>query len=200
MLSLIGLAATTVGALGYSFDVEGLESDVDVLKITAVFYMLVSVEFLAHHILMNDRYYHMIVHFILSLTAFLIGVYTLSIVRRYPHDFVTSRFKDVLIYGALIWLLDKNLNLSNYIDLASFTLMFFSFLVALLSAYMFYTIKKLRTFFLVDRELISATSLVVYMIGLSTLCMCVFPLVIAALIVVYKTAKVIVAIRPFIGL
>ncbi len=200
MLSLAGLATATAGAVGYSFEVKGLECNVDVLKMMTIFYILLSAGFLAHHVFMNDSSYHIAVHYYLSIVAFLIGAYILKTIKRFPHEFATDRFKEVIFCGALIWLLDKNLNLNDYMDLASITLTFFSFLISLFSAYMFYTVKRLRTFFMVDPELIFATSFVVYMIGLSTLCMCVLPLVIAAVIVVYSTAKTIAALRPLVGI
>ncbi len=200
MLPLVGLATTTAGAVGYSFEAKGLECNVDVLKMMAIFYMLLSAGFLAHHVFMNDSSYHIAVHYYLSIVAFLIGAYILKVIKKFPHEFSTDRFKEVIFCGALIWLLDKNLNLNDYIDLASITLTFFSLFISLLSAYMFYTVKRLRTFFLIDPGLISATSFVVCMIGLSTLCMCVLPLVIAAVIVVYNTAKTISAIRPLVGI
>ncbi len=198
VLRLIGLLTTIVGAIGYSFNFEGIESDIRILKIMAIFYILISVEFVFHHLYVNVERYHMVVHYALSVTALTIGLITLQIVRRYPRRFIPARFKEIVVYGALIWLADKNINFEEFPDATYIALIVSSFVIAVMSIYMFYTIRKLRTFFVIDGEFLMVLNFVIYLIGLSTVTFCILPLIIATVIVVYTTYRVFETAKPFI--
>ncbi len=198
VLRLIGLLTTIVGVIGYSFNFEGIESDIRILKIMAIFYILISVEFVFHHLYVNVERYHMAIHYALSFTALTIGLITLQIVRRFPHKFIPARFKEIVVYGALIWLADKNINFEEFPDATYIALIVSSFVIAVISIYMFYTIRKLRTFFVIDGEFLMVLNFVIYLIGLSTVTFCILPMIIATVIVVYTTYRVFETAKPFI--
>ncbi len=197
-LSAVGLLTSLVGLTGYSLYFEGLESNVTILKVMAIFYILLSIEFLAHHILMNFQSYHIFIHFVLAVTAMSVGVIMLSNSRRYPFRFVNERFRDLIIYGALIWLVDKNLNLNRFVGVVELSLILSSLIIAVLSAYMFLSVRRLRAFFVVDEKIVMATYFVIFLIGESTLCLSVLPLILATVAVVYITYKVFETAKPFI--
>ncbi len=198
VLRLLGLLTSVVGIIGYSLNFDGVESDIKVLKIMAIFYILISIEFVAHHVYVNVELYHMIIHYILSITALTIGLLALTSIRRYPHEFVPSRFKEIIIYGAMIWLLDRNINFREFSDASCLILTIFSLIIAILSTYMFYSIKKLRTFFIINGEFLMALNFVIYLIGISTFCLCILPLIVATAIVIYTSYRIIETAKPFI--
>ncbi len=198
MLRLIGLLTTVVGAIGYSLSFEGVEGDIRILKIMTIFYILISIELMFHHIYVNVELYHIIIHYILSVTALTIGLVTLRTIRRFPHRFVPSRFKELIVYGTLIWLADKNISFEEFSDVTYTVLIVSSFIVAAISAYMFYNIKRLRTFFIIDGEFLMVLNFVIYLIGFSTLSLCILPLIVATAIVIYTTYRVFETAKPFI--
>jgi len=197
-LGAVGLLTALVGLLGYSLNFEGLESNVTILKVMAAFYILLSVEFFVHHISMNLECCHVFVHFVLAITSLTTGIIMLSNAKRYPFRFVNERFRDLIIYGALIWLVERNLNLQRFVEVVEVALIVSSLIIAVLSAYMFLSVRRLRAFFVVDERLVMATFFVIFLIGESTVCLSVLPLIIATLTVVYITYKVFETAKPFI--
>ena len=197
-LRLIGLLTATVGTIGYSYSFEGIECDIRILKTMALFYILISIEFIAHNVYIGVEFYHMAIHYILSITALTIGLSTLLTVKGYPRKFVPSRFKEIVVYGVLIWLVDKYLSLKAFSYVAYIALIVSSFLVAVISAYMFYSIKRLRTFFVINGEFLMALNFVILLIGISTLTFCVLPIVIATATVIYTTYRISETAKPFI--
>ncbi len=106
--TLIGILTIAVGIIGYSLSFEGVECDVGILKLMVLFYTLIPVELVVHHVYLGVEHYHIAVHILMSLTALLVGLLILTLSRTYPREFVPHRFKDITVYGSLIWLIGKN--------------------------------------------------------------------------------------------
>ena len=194
LINLIGFATMFVGLIGYSCDFTGIDSDIRTLKSMALFYVLLAVEFTLHHLVVSDPTYHMAVHVLLSLTALVIGYELIGSVRR--NVFIGSRFKELIVYGAIVWLASDRIHTAEF-DVY-FVLIVTSMIIAVLLGYMFYSVRRMMTFFVIEKELILSMFVIIFLIGESTATLTLLPLIVATFVMVFVTYKVVETAKPFL--
>lgn len=194
LINLIGFATMFMGLIGYSCDFTGMDSDIRTLRFMAIFYILLAIEFTLHHLVVGHPVYHMAIHVLLSLTALVIGYELIGSVRR--NVFVGSRFKELVVYGAIVWLASDRIQITEFF--VYFVLVVTSMLIAILMGYMFYNVRRMMTFFVIEKELILSMFVIIFLIGESTATFSLLPLVVATFVMVFVTYKVVETAKPFI--
>lgn len=182
---LVGLLAIAVGIVGFCIDTDHIEGELSTTKLVAIMFFLLAIELIIHQIFIECTTIHYIIHIMLVLTASAAGIYGLSVLRDYSTSFSRGKFKDILIYGSVIWLIDKHISLAEFRLTIYYVLIAVSMLVAILSFYVILKITRLKAFFTVGSEPILCAYFVIFLIGESTLCMCVLPLLISAIVEFY---------------
>ncbi len=194
LINLIGFATMLIGLIGYSCDFTGIDSDIRTLKSMAIFYVLLAIEFTLHHLVVGNPTYHMAAHVLLSLTALTIGYELIGSVRR--NTFIGSRFKELIIYGAIIWLASDRIHIMEFI--VYLILVLTSIVIAILIGYMFYSVRRMMTFFIIEKELILSMFVIIFLIGESTATLTLLPLVVATFVMIFVTYKIAETAKPFL--
>ncbi len=195
---LTGLLAIAVGILGFCIDTDSIEGELSTTKLVAIIFFLLAIELIIHQIFIEDTILHHVIHMILVLTASIAGIYSLSVLRSYSTSFSREKFKDILIYGSVIWLIDKHLSLAEFKLTIYYVLIVVSMLVAILSFYVILKITRLKAFFTVGMEPILCAYFVIFLIGESTLCMCILPLLISAIVEFYLFCMILRIAEPLL--
>lgn len=182
---LSGLLAVVVGISGYSIDSENAVGDISAVKVITVLFFFLAIEFILHQLFIDNIEMHHIIHIVMALTVFLAGIYGLHILKRQPITFNVNRFKEIIVYGTIIWLVDKNLNLAEYPSVY-FVLIALSLSVAILSLYVIIKITKLRAFFIVERDVPMCAYFIITLIGISAIDYpCILSLLVSAMVEFY---------------
>jgi len=208
----LGFASLFSGLLGYSIipprDFGYRESD---LRTLLVFYMLATFAFLCHafgYIVGSPpEYLNSFVGAVSVVAALYLLYSTVGRIR-----FSAMRFKNALIYGAILWLVGRELDHRYYNLLHSFQPApciiagMVSFPVAFIIFYVIFNVRKLKTGFFPNgsEEILSCSYIIVYLIGLSVIgsyfesSVCCISIFVAAFVVFYVLAKIYVTSRPFL--
>ena len=190
-MRILGLVTSLVGLLGYGVRVEW-GYDLEILKVLALFYFLTSIEIAFHFVYISFEPYHVLSHFLLVLTSLTIGTFYLKGAKV-----SMERSKELLIYGALVWLINKHFDPGEVDPLYVFIALC-SIVTSILSIYTLLSVKRLGVFFSVPEEFLSVMYGVIFMIGLSTFCMSSLPLVLVAFLIAYTMAKMAQLTKPLI--
>ncbi len=209
---VVGLATFFSGLLGYSVipppDFGYRESD---LRALLIFYMLATFAFLCRAFGYIAGVPLVYLNPFVGIVSIIAALYLLySTVGRIR--FSAVRFRNALVYGAILWLVGKELDHGYYDLLHSFQPApciiagIVTFPVAFIIFYVVFNVRKLKTGFFPNgsEDVISCSYIVVYLIGLSVLgsyfesSVCCLSILMAALVVFYVLAKIYVMSRPFL--
>ncbi|RLI89809.1 MAG: hypothetical protein DRO98_00225 [Archaeoglobales archaeon] len=209
---LTSLVTLFTGLIGYSLvsisDFGYRECD---LKVLMIFYGIITIGFISHAfgyaIQTSIGFTHLFTAFLTVLAA----LYLFSNSRG-RMEFSARRLRDATIYGAVIWLVGREIdyNYHNVLGVYEPTPCIIagavSFSIAFIMFYVLLNVKKLKAAFFPEgsEEILSYSYILVYLIGLSLLgayiqssvhCL---SLVIATSVALYVFAKFYVTSRPFL--
>ncbi|AEA46411.1 hypothetical protein [Archaeoglobus veneficus] len=209
---LFGFAAVFSGLIGYSLhlprDFGYREND---LKTLAVFYTIVTASFLFHaigHVLnMHEDLVHAVIALAVVLATFYLFLRTGSRV-----DFSAPRFRDAVVYGAVVWLIGREMDdifhdsLSYYEPTPLIIAGVTSFPLTFVIFYVLFNVNRKNTGFFLEggKEILSNSYLVVYLMGIGVLGACFnsnvhyLSVLVATSVVIYVFAKIYITAKPFL--
>jgi len=195
LVELIGLIAVCIGVLGYGMEVDEFSTELNTIRLFSILFIALSLEFLIHAILIDDPNLHPIIHAAMALTVSSGGYYGIRLMHGQVN---TQDLKDAAIYMAIIWLLGKNVEYSEnpYVYLFLVAL---SSIIAVMTFCVFFKVRRMRAFFMVDKRLIKGGYLVVAMIGLSAIeSNCLIPIIMSAIVELYVLYVIAKVAEPFV--
>ena len=194
LVELIGLIAVCIGVLGYSIDIDEVSTDLTTIRIFSIVFVALSLEFLIHAIIMNDPNLHPIIHAFMALTVSIGGYCGI----RLMHGHIDRNdLKDMVVYVTLVWLLGKNIDQSDS-PFVYYFLVILSLIIAVMTFYIFFKVRRMRAFFLVDKRLIKGGYFVVALIGISAMeSNCLLPIVMSAIVEMYVLYVISKVAQPF---
>ncbi len=192
---LVGSVAVCIGVWGYSTEIDEYLTDLDAIRAFSFLFVALAIEFLVHALTFGDPKLHAIVHDLMALTVSVGGYWGIRLMRgRLSED----ALKEMIVYVAVVWLLGRNVEVSDYPSVY-YVLVIVSLIIAVTTFYVFFKVRSMRAFFMVESRLIKGGYFVVALIGLSAVeTDCMVPIILSAIVEVYVLYLIVKLAEPFV--